>query len=94
MIIFEKYEVNDRLYQRTPRVSFRVVALDEKQLQAVQTDAHELNHLKNGQVLLPPEIFLKLRTHGCHKIVEIHNNVNQRVACQKKTAIRSYDIKL
>jgi hypothetical protein len=32
MIIFEKYEVNYCLYKRTPSVSFRVVACDEKQL--------------------------------------------------------------
>ncbi len=87
VIVFEKYEVNYCLYEGTPRVSFRVVTFDEKQLHAVQTNADELNHLKNGQVLLPPQILLKLRTHRCHEVVKIHDNMNQRVACQKKAAI-------
>jgi hypothetical protein len=81
VIVFEKDEVNYCLYEGTPRVSFRVVALDEKQLHAVHANADELNHLKNGQVLLPPQIYLKLRTHRCHEVVEIHDDVNQRVAC-------------
>jgi len=87
VIIFEKYEVNYSLYEGTPRVGFRVVTLDEKQLHAVQTNTHELNHLKNGQVFLPPQVFLKLGTHWCHQVVKIHDNVNQRVACQEKAAI-------
>jgi hypothetical protein len=63
---FEEYEKHDRLDEEEPRKEGRKITLDEKQLHAVETNEKKLYHLENGQVFLPPQIFLKLRTHRRH----------------------------
>lgn len=37
------------------------------------------HHLEGGQVLLPPDELLVLGSHGGHHVVEIHDNVHERV---------------
>jgi hypothetical protein len=54
------------LNESIPGKGGREVTFDEQQLQAVQTNEKKLHHLENGQVFLPPQIFLKLRTHRRH----------------------------
>ena len=66
MKVFEKIEKEYRLHESVPGEGGGEVALDKQQLQAVQTNKKGLNHLENGQVLLPPQIFLELWTHRCH----------------------------
>jgi len=41
-----------------PHESLRVVAVNEEQLERMQHDGQELQHLQGGQVLLPPQVFL------------------------------------
>jgi len=42
-------------------------------------DHHELNDLHDCQILLNPEIFLKCRTDGSSKVVEIHEHVDEKI---------------
>jgi hypothetical protein len=79
MKVFEKIEKEYGLHESVPGKGGGEVALDEQQLQAVQTNKKELNHLENGQVFLPPQIFLELRTHRCHEIIEVHDEMDQRI---------------
>jgi hypothetical protein len=76
METFKQYEKHDRLHDEEPPIEGGEIALDEKQLQSVQANKNELNHLENGQVFLPPQIFLKLRTHRSHQIVKVHHEMN------------------
>lgn len=49
-------------------------------------DGHvELDHLNNGEVFLPPEVLLHLRSQCCQAIVTVHEDVDGRVdGCTKK----------
>lgn len=35
--------------------------------------------MQPGQILLPPQVLLVLRTHGGHHVVEVHDDVHERV---------------
>ena len=39
-----------------------VAVVVQEQLEAVDHDSHELDHLQSGHVLLPPDVLLVLRT--------------------------------
>lgn len=51
----------------------------------MQAEQNELNHLKNGEVFLPPQVFLDARSHRCHHIVKVHDSVYQGVARRVET---------
>lgn len=51
----------------------------------MQADKHELDHLQNGDVSLPPQVFLDTRTHRRHHVVKIHCKVYERVTRQIET---------
>lgn len=53
--------------------------------------ADKLNHLKYSHVLFPPQVLLKSGTHGCHQIVEIHDNVNQTIQGDEKATVTAND---
>jgi hypothetical protein len=84
MKIFEKIEEKYRLNESIPGKGGGEVTFDEQQLQAVQTNEKKLHHLENGQVFLPPQIFLELRAHRCHKVIKVHNKVHQTVKSGKE----------
>lgn len=39
----------------------------------------ETHHLHVGDVLLPPQILLELRSHGRQQVVRVHDDVHERV---------------
>ena len=47
----------------------------------------ELDHLHGGQVLLPPQVFLILRTHGSQKVVGIHDDMDGSVEHAKESGM-------
>ncbi len=51
----------------------------EDQLESMRHDADELDHLQGGHVLLPPDVFLILRTQSSHEIIEVHEHVYEDV---------------
>lgn len=42
-------------------------------------------HLDDGQILLPPQVFLDLRSTGGQAIIQIHQDVDHRIhVCTKE----------
>lgn len=56
-----------------------VAWVPDQQLEGVQHHKDELDHLENGQVLLPPEVLLNLWSHGSQHVVSVHGNVYERI---------------
>lgn len=54
-------------------------AVNEDRLDGVKEEERELSELHLGQVLLPPEILLHLRTQSCQEVVEVHHSVDSHV---------------
>ena len=46
-------------------------------------DSDELDHLKRGHVLLPPDVLLVLRTHSGQHVVRVHEDVDESVELKK-----------
>lgn len=61
-----------------------VTIVIENKLECMNHDAHKLHHLQCGQVLLPPEELLILRSHGRHHVIKVHDYVNERVEKAKE----------
>ena len=51
----------------------------EEQEAAVADDNGKLDHLHLGQVPLPPEVRLHVRSKGCEGVVRVHDNVDEGV---------------
>lgn len=49
--------------------------------------SHAAYHLQSGQVLLPPEVFLVLRTHGGEHVVGVHHDVDEGVEQAEEGAV-------
>lgn len=82
----EQEEEHNGMHANPPHKGFRIIAIDEQQLEGMDHNQNELNlkrtktiskiyhisksnpiqthHLEGGQILLPPQIFLELWTHG------------------------------
>lgn len=58
--LVEQEEEHDGVHSDPPDEGFRVVAVDEQQLEGVHHDGDKLDHLQTGEVLLPPEVLLEL----------------------------------
>lgn len=67
-----------------------VVAFHEQQLELVNKDGHKLNHLESGQVLLPPDVLLIFRAHGGNHVIEVHDDVDERVQESKECAVTTW----
>lgn len=61
------------------KVDWIVAVVFEQQLEGMNHYQHELNHLKDSQVFLPPQIFLHFWSHCGQHIVRVHNDVNKSV---------------
>lgn len=48
------------------------------------------HHLECGEVLLPPDELLVLRSHGGHHVVEVHDDVHERVQHREERAVAAY----
>jgi len=75
----EQEEEHHGVQADPPDECFWIIALDEEQLEGVNHDGDELQHLESGQVLLPPEEWLHLWTHRCQKIIHVHHDVDEGV---------------
>ena len=83
----EEEEEHDGVHSDPPDKRSRVVALDEEQLEGVGHDADELDHLQRGEMLLPPDVLLVLGAHGGDHVVEVHDDVHERVEQAKEGAV-------
>lgn len=61
--------------------------LVKEQLETVQHNPDELDHLKRGHVLLPPDVLLVLGPHGRQEIVSVHEHVNKCVEEAKEGGV-------
>lgn len=57
----------------------RIAAIRVDKLSRVKERHDELDHLNVGDVLLPPQIFLELRSHRSQQVIRIHNDVHEWV---------------
>lgn len=48
-------------------------------MESVNHDGDELDHLENGQVFLPPQIFLVLWSECGKHVISVHDDVNSGV---------------
>lgn len=83
----EQEEEHDRVHADPPDKRFRVVAVDEQQLERVDHDCQELDHLQCGQVLLPPQILLDGRSQRGQQVVRVHDYVHERVQQAEERAV-------
>lgn len=78
-VVSEEDEEADRVTTDEISQLVGIVAVDEEQLKSVHHDEQELNHLDGGEVLLPPQILLVLRTEGCEEVIAVHDDVDECV---------------
>lgn len=67
------------MHSDPPDECFRVVAVDEQQLEGVHHDSDKLDHLQGGEVPLPPEVLLELGSEGREQVVRVHHDVDECV---------------
>lgn len=51
----------------------------ENGIETKNDSSRKLYQLQDCQVLFPPEILLNFRSHGCHSIVSVHDNMDKAV---------------
>merc|ERR1711928_87531 len=85
----EESHEHDRVEAHSVGDDDRVVAAVEKELNSMQENDDELDHLHGGQILLPPEIFLVLRSHSSHQVVAVHDHVDEGVEHTEEGAVTS-----
>lgn len=54
-----------------------IITIDEKQLESMQHDHEKLYHLNGGEMSLPPEKFLVLRTESRKEVIAVHNDMDE-----------------
>lgn len=77
--LLEQEEEHDGVHSDPPDESFRVIAVDEQQLESVHHDGQELHHLQTGQILLPPQVFLDFGSQSGQQVVRVHDDVHESV---------------
>jgi len=77
--LLEQEEEHDGVHADPPHESFRVIAVDEQQLEGVDHYGQELHHLQSGQILLPPQVFLDVGSQRGQQVVRIHDDMHERV---------------
>jgi len=70
-----------------PNKRLGIVAVDKEQLEGVHHNGDELDHLESGEVFLPPDVLLVLGSHGGHHVVEVHDDVNERVEQSEESRV-------
>jgi len=85
--LLKQEEEHNGVHADPPDESLRVVAVDEEQLERVQHDGQELQHLQGGQVLLPPQVFLHVGAQGGQQVVRVHDYVDERVQQSEERAV-------
>lgn len=56
-----------------------IITLEDEGLEGVEEDKNKLDKLEGGEILLPPEILLNLRTTSSKQVVQVHDRVDTRV---------------
>lgn len=56
-----------------------IAIIPEEQLEGVHHYQHKLDHLQDGEILLPPQIFLYFGSHGRQHIIGVHDDVHKGV---------------
>lgn len=85
--LVEEEQEHDGVHADPPDEGAWVVAVDEEQLEGVDHDGDELEHLQRGQVLLPPEEALELGSHGGEQVVRVHDDVHEGVEQAEEGAV-------
>lgn len=85
--IGEEEVEHDRVEADPPYERLRVVAVDEEELEGVDHDQDELDHLQGGQVLLPPEVPLHGGPESREQVVRVHDYVHERVQEAEEGAV-------
>jgi len=86
----EEEEEHDSVQADPDHEALGVVALSEEQLELVGEDQHKLDHLKRGEIFLPPDVLLVLGSHGSHHVVEVHDDVDEGVQQSKECAMTAW----
>ncbi len=68
-----------------------VAVVVENKLEAVRHDADKLDHLERGHVLLPPDVLLVFRAHGGDHVIEVHEDVDERVEKTEERRVTAGD---
>lgn len=74
--VWEQAEEADGVTADVVSQSFGVVAVDEEELEGVDHDKAELDHLNGRQVFLPPEKLLVARSEGGEAVIAVHDDVD------------------
>lgn len=86
--IGEQEEKQNRMRSDEVREVDGIVAfVPDQQLECVQHDQHELHHLQQGQVFLPPQVLLDFGSHRGEHVVSVHDDVHERVEEAEERAV-------
>lgn len=85
--LLEKEEEHHGVHADPPDERFRVIAVDEQQLECVNHDSQKLQHLKGGQIFLPPQVFLYVGAQCGQQVICVHDNVHKRVQKTEECAV-------
>lgn len=69
------------------KLNWIVAIVLEQQLERMDHNQHELDHLDDGEVLLPPKVFLHRWTHGGQHVVRVHDDVHECVQETEECAV-------
>ena len=75
----KEQEKHHSVHANQPHERFGKVAINKQQLKLVHGKDNELNHLKFREVFLPPTIRPESRSQRSQHVVEIHENMHERV---------------
>lgn len=75
----EEEEEHHSVEANPPDEGLGVVAVYKQELEGVDHNEYELEHLECSQVLLPPEIRLYSGTQSGHEVVGVHDDMDERV---------------
>lgn len=83
--VLEEEEEHACMHSNPPDECNWIIAwIVEEELESVNHHSNKLHHLKQSQVLLPPEIGLHLWSHCGKHIVEVHNDMNDDIKESEK----------
>lgn len=56
-----------------------IAVISEEQLEGVYHHQNKLNHLQNGEIFLPPQIFLYFGSHSGQHVIGVHDDVHEGI---------------
>lgn len=77
--VLEQEVEHHRVHSNPPDERLGIVAIDEEQLEGVHQYGHELGHLQDCQVFLPPEVRLDPWPECRQQVVRVHDDVHKCV---------------